>query len=67
LKRKIVPEPPARAGRVPPPAKVLQTFDKLPQLVCDRIAELVQESRFLTALRDSLLPNLLSEEIGDNG
>ncbi|HYG65931.1 MAG TPA: restriction endonuclease subunit S [Thermoanaerobaculia bacterium] len=46
-----------------PPQKILQTFGELTEPMLDKIILNRQESRTLAALRDTLLPKLLSGEI----
>ena len=48
---------------VAPPTPVMQAFDDQAQPLYQRIVECARESRTLTALRDTLLPKLLSGEI----
>jgi len=46
-----------------PPAAVVETFDRIVAPFLDRVLVNVHESRSLTALRDSLLPKLISGEL----
>ena len=51
---------------VAPPTPVMQAFDDQAQPLYQRIVECARESRTLTALRDTLLPKLLSGEVRVN-
>jgi type I restriction enzyme S subunit len=46
-----------------PPVEVFATFDKLARPLYSRVVSNERESRTLAALRDALLPKLLSGEI----
>jgi len=46
-----------------PSAKVMSAFDRLARATYERIVECAQESRTLAALRDTLLPKLISGEL----
>ena len=48
---------------VAPPSDVMQQFDRLVRPIYERIVESVRESRTLAALRDTLLPKLISGEL----
>lgn len=48
---------------VSPSSKVMQAFDRLARPLYERIVECARESRSLTALRDTLLPMLISGEL----
>ena len=48
---------------VAPPGDVMQQFDRLVRPIYERIVESVRESRTLAALRDTLLPKLISGEL----
>ena len=48
---------------VTPPANVMSTFDRLARPTYERIVECARESRTLAALRDALLPKLISGEL----
>jgi type I restriction enzyme S subunit len=50
-------------GLVEPSPKVMQAFDQQARPLYKRIVESEQESRTLTALRDTLLPKLVSGEL----
>ena len=48
---------------VAPAPKVMQAFDRLARPLYERIGECARESRALAAIRDSLLPKLISGEL----
>jgi len=48
---------------VMPSAKVMSAFDRLARTTYERIVESARESRTLAALRDALLPKLISGEL----
>jgi type I restriction enzyme S subunit len=49
--------------RIMPPTVTVQGFERLVAPIDDEIANISQQSRTLAALRDTLLPKLLSGEI----
>ena len=48
---------------VAPPTDVMRKFDRLARPLYERIVECARESRTLAALRDTLLPKLISGEL----
>src|SRR5439155_16246691 len=53
----------ARYPVVLPPAEIAGAFSRLVQPVADRIVTSIHESRTLAALRDALLPKLISGDL----
>jgi type I restriction enzyme S subunit len=53
----------ARYPLVLPPLQLVQEFNRIVAPTYDQIIALIHESRTLSALRDALLPKLISGEI----